>query len=46
MHNNKQSFQDCEAYAQLEDWLGEKVDEYLDNNFDKVQVVINFLIYY
>lgn len=43
VHNNKQSFQDCEVYAQLEDWLGKKVDEYLDNNFDKLQVVINSL---
>lgn len=38
VHNNKQGFQDCEAYAKLEDWLGHRADEYWDNNFDKIQV--------
>ncbi|GFQ01174.1 morc family cw-type zinc finger protein 4 [Phtheirospermum japonicum] len=38
VHSNKQGFQDCEAYAELEKWLGEKVDEYLDSNVDKIQV--------
>ncbi|XP_020271089.1 MORC family CW-type zinc finger protein 2B-like isoform X1 [Asparagus officinalis] len=36
--NNKQGFQDCEAYAKLEEWLGSKIDEYLDENFDKVDL--------
>lgn len=39
VHNNKQGFQDCEAYAQLELWLGRKADEYWDQNFDKLQLV-------
>ncbi|KAL6527316.1 hypothetical protein OROGR_016406 [Orobanche gracilis] len=38
VHSNKQGFQDCEAYAELEKWLGEKVDEYLDKYVDKIQV--------
>ncbi|XP_076937812.1 uncharacterized protein LOC143605667 [Bidens hawaiensis] len=38
VHNNKQSFVDCEPYAFLEDWLSKKVDEYLDNTIDKVNV--------
>ncbi|KAL3634059.1 hypothetical protein CASFOL_021113 [Castilleja foliolosa] len=38
VHSNKQGFQDCEAYAELEKWLGVHVDEYLDNNVDKIQV--------
>ncbi|KAL6511199.1 hypothetical protein OROHE_020568 [Orobanche hederae] len=38
VHSNKQGFQDCEAYAELENWLGEKVDEYLDKYVDKIQV--------
>ncbi|KAL7085374.1 hypothetical protein ACP275_14G278600 [Erythranthe tilingii] len=38
VHNNKQGFQDCEAYAELENWLGKKVDEYLDKYVDKIPV--------
>ncbi|KAL6504291.1 hypothetical protein OROGR_026214 [Orobanche gracilis] len=38
VHSNKQGFQDCEAYAELENWFGEKVDEYLDKYVDKIQV--------
>ncbi|KAL0322950.1 UNVERIFIED_CONTAM: MORC family CW-type zinc finger protein 4 [Sesamum angustifolium] len=38
VHNNKQGFQDCEAYAELERWLGEKADEYLDKYVDKIQL--------
>jgi len=40
VHNNKQGFQDCEAYACLEQWLGKKADEYWDNNFDSLSLVI------
>lgn len=39
VHSNKQGFQDCEAYAELEDWLGKKADEYWDKYFDPVQLV-------
>ncbi|KAG0499146.1 hypothetical protein HPP92_003837 [Vanilla planifolia] len=39
--NNKQGFQDCEAYAKLEDWLGKKADEYWDENFDTIDVKEN-----
>ncbi|GKV21865.1 hypothetical protein SLEP1_g31802 [Rubroshorea leprosula] len=45
VHNNKQGFQDCEAYAQLELWLGRKVDEYWDQNFDKLQLTKNAAVY-
>lgn len=45
VHNNKQGFQDCEAYAVLEQWLSEKVDEYLDKYVDKIQLVIHLLSY-
>ncbi|XP_037493344.1 MORC family CW-type zinc finger protein 3 isoform X2 [Jatropha curcas] len=38
VHSNKQGFQDCEAYAQLEEWLGKKADEYWDKNHDPVQL--------
>ncbi|KAH6781163.1 hypothetical protein C2S52_012400 [Perilla frutescens var. hirtella] len=38
VHNNKQGFQDCEAYAVLEQWLGVKADEYLDKYVDKIQL--------
>jgi len=37
--NSKQGFQDCEPYAKLEEWLGSKVDEYWDENFDRVDLV-------
>lgn len=40
VHNNKQGFQDCEAYAELETWLGEKSDKYLDEHVDKVELVL------
>ncbi|KAK6130559.1 hypothetical protein DH2020_035705 [Rehmannia glutinosa] len=40
VHNNKQSFQDCEAYAELEKWLGEKADEYLDKYVDKIPLSV------
>lgn len=36
--NNKQGFQDCEMYAKLEEWLGRKVDEYWDMNFDSLKL--------
>ncbi|KAJ1259943.1 hypothetical protein BS78_10G194400 [Paspalum vaginatum] len=36
--NNKQGFQDCEIYAKLEEWLGRKVDEYWDMNFDSLEL--------
>ncbi|XP_062229277.1 uncharacterized protein LOC133927042 [Phragmites australis] len=36
--NNKQGFQDCEMYAKLEEWLGRKVDEYWDTNFDNLEL--------
>ncbi|KAJ3690595.1 hypothetical protein LUZ61_019759 [Rhynchospora tenuis] len=32
--NNKQQFLDCEASAKLEEWLGQKYDEYWEKNFD------------
>ncbi|KAI3943878.1 hypothetical protein MKX01_031763, partial [Papaver californicum] len=32
--NIKQAFRDCEEYAALEQWLGEKSDEYWDTHFD------------
>ena len=40
VHSNKQGFQDCEPYAKLEDWLGNKSDEYWDANFDALQLVL------
>ncbi|XP_020590247.1 MORC family CW-type zinc finger protein 2-like isoform X2 [Phalaenopsis equestris] len=39
--NNKQGFQDCEAYAKLEDWLGSKFDEYWDENYDNLDLETN-----
>ncbi|KAI3941549.1 hypothetical protein MKX01_039735, partial [Papaver californicum] len=36
--NTKQAFRDCEEYAALEQWLGEKSDEYWDTHFDTLQV--------
>ncbi|XP_016466160.2 uncharacterized protein LOC107788929 isoform X1 [Nicotiana tabacum] len=38
VHNNKQGFQDCEVYAELEKWLGGKSDRYLDEHVDKVEL--------
>ncbi|XXG57477.1 hypothetical protein AAC387_Pa03g4616 [Persea americana] len=38
VHSNKQGFQDCEPYPKLEDWLGNKSDEYWDANFDVLQL--------
>ncbi|KAL2489066.1 MORC family CW-type zinc finger protein 3-like [Forsythia ovata] len=38
VHNSKQGFQDCEAYAELEKWLGERADEYLDKYVDTIQL--------
>ncbi|KAL1534241.1 ATPase MORC2-like [Salvia divinorum] len=38
VHSNKQGFQDCEAYAVLEQWLGEKANEYIDKYVDKIQL--------
>ncbi|XP_022848836.1 MORC family CW-type zinc finger protein 3-like [Olea europaea var. sylvestris] len=38
VHNSKQGFQDCEAYAELEKWLGERADEYLDKFVDTIQL--------
>jgi hypothetical protein len=37
--NNKQGFTDCEIYAKLEEWLGRKVDDYWDTNYDNLEVV-------
>ncbi|KAI3938091.1 hypothetical protein MKW98_018647 [Papaver atlanticum] len=39
--NTKQAFRDCEEYATLEQWLGEKSDEYWDEHFDTLQVKQN-----
>ncbi|KAG6406843.1 hypothetical protein SASPL_134454 [Salvia splendens] len=39
VHSNKQGFQDCEAYVELEQWLGEKANEYIDKYVDKIQLV-------
>lgn len=39
VHNNKQGFLDCEVYAELERWLGERVDSYIDDYVDKVELV-------
>lgn len=36
--NNKQGFRDCEAYAILEEWLGNKTNEYWDESFDKIDL--------
>lgn len=36
--NHKQGFQDCAAYAKLEQWLGSKADEYWDENFDTLEL--------
>ncbi|KAJ6799935.1 MORC family CW-type zinc finger protein 2B-like isoform X1 [Iris pallida] len=36
--SNKQGFQDCEIYAELEQWLGSKVDDYWDEHFDRVDL--------
>ncbi|XP_039125085.1 ATPase MORC2A-like isoform X1 [Dioscorea cayenensis subsp. rotundata] len=36
--NNKQGFQDCEAYAELEDWLGVNATKYWDDNFDRIDL--------
>ncbi|KAJ4963237.1 hypothetical protein NE237_023176 [Protea cynaroides] len=38
VHNNKQGFQDCEPYAELERWLGIKSNIYWDVNFDTLEV--------
>ncbi|XP_042010035.1 ATPase MORC2-like isoform X2 [Salvia splendens] len=38
VHSNKQGFQDCEAYVELEQWLGEKANEYIDKYVDKIQL--------
>jgi hypothetical protein len=46
VHNNKQGFQDCEAYACLEQWLGKKADEYWDNDFDSLNLVKLFFTFY
>ncbi|XP_073357653.1 uncharacterized protein [Aegilops tauschii subsp. strangulata] len=40
--NSKQGFQDCEIYAELEEWLGRKTDEYWDANFDPLNLVREF----
>ncbi|XP_057830501.2 uncharacterized protein LOC131041428 isoform X2 [Cryptomeria japonica] len=34
----KQRFQDCDAFDKLEQWLGHKVDEYWDENFDTLEL--------
>ncbi|XP_043713246.1 MORC family CW-type zinc finger protein 3-like [Telopea speciosissima] len=38
VHNNKQGFQDCEPYAELEQWLGIQSNIYWDKNFDTLAV--------
>uniref|UniRef100_A0A0A9DMR8 CW-type domain-containing protein n=1 Tax=Arundo donax TaxID=35708 RepID=A0A0A9DMR8_ARUDO len=38
VHNSKQEFLDCEIYVKLEEWLGRKVDEYWDTNFDTLEL--------
>ncbi|KAK9713398.1 hypothetical protein RND81_06G024900 [Saponaria officinalis] len=38
VHSNKQGFQDCEIYARLEEWLGQKANDYWDNLFDAVEL--------
>lgn len=43
VHNNKQGFQDCEVYAELEKWLGARTDEYLDKYVNKLQLVISYI---
>ncbi|OVA16345.1 zinc finger protein [Macleaya cordata] len=35
VHNTKQAFQECEAYAKLEEWLGDKSNEYWNEHFDR-----------
>ncbi|PWA84033.1 protein microrchidia 7 [Artemisia annua] len=35
VHISKQQFKRCIAYDKLEDWLGEKADEYMKNTIDK-----------
>lgn len=32
--NSKQGFQDCQMYAIIEEWLGKKMDEYWETNFE------------
>ncbi|KAF6137368.1 hypothetical protein GIB67_036405 [Kingdonia uniflora] len=41
--NNKQGFQDCEKYAELEEWLSQKLDEYWDENYDALDLVCSSL---
>ncbi|XP_058070305.1 uncharacterized protein LOC131219258 isoform X2 [Magnolia sinica] len=38
VHSNKQGFQDCEQYAELEKWLGDRSDEYWDAHFDTLHL--------
>ncbi|XP_059644308.1 uncharacterized protein LOC132286071 isoform X2 [Cornus florida] len=38
VHSNKQGFQDCELYAQLEDWLGKTSDQYWSKYIDTLKV--------
>ncbi|XP_042493760.1 MORC family CW-type zinc finger protein 3-like isoform X2 [Macadamia integrifolia] len=38
VHNNKQGFQDCQPYAELEQWLGIQSNVYWDKNFDTLEV--------
>ncbi|XXG73535.1 hypothetical protein AAC387_Pa07g2439 [Persea americana] len=45
VHSNKQGFQDCELYAKLEEWLGNKSDEYWDANFDALQLAKGYAHY-
>ncbi|KQK17640.1 hypothetical protein BRADI_1g35820v3 [Brachypodium distachyon] len=33
--NSKQGFQDCQMYAIIEEWLGKKMDEYWEKNFER-----------
>ncbi|KAF3773626.1 hypothetical protein EJ110_NYTH54961 [Nymphaea thermarum] len=37
--NNKQGFEDCEAYAKLEEWLSHKCDVYWDTRYDDLVLV-------
>ncbi|XP_031474127.1 uncharacterized protein LOC116246399 isoform X2 [Nymphaea colorata] len=37
--SNKQGFEDCEAYAKLEEWLSHKCDVYWDTRYDDLVLV-------
>ncbi|KAL3695482.1 hypothetical protein R1sor_009558 [Riccia sorocarpa] len=39
--NTKQSFEDCEEYAMLEQWLGDQFNDYWNTQFDRLEVIRN-----